>query len=48
MYLENIHLHPTKFLVEDQQDLPNTENLFLRIYWGKEKKKMKEGKVWLF
>ena len=44
IFLENIHLHPPKLLVQDQQDLPSTENLFIRNYWDKKKKTKKSGK----
>ena len=43
-YFENIHLNPIKFFFSNQQDLPYTENVFLRNYWDKEETKIKEGK----
>ena len=43
-YFENIHLNPIKFFFSNQQDLPYTENVFLRDYWDKEETKIKEGK----
>ena len=41
---KQIYLNPIKLLFYNDQDLPYTEHLFLRIYWDRENKKTKEGK----
>ena len=41
---KDIYLNRIKLLFYNEQDLPYTQHVFLRTYWGRENKKIKEGK----